>query len=88
MGKEHAIFSGDTLFIGDVGKLGPSQKKGSLTKEDLAGWLFDSLRNKIMVAGRCDRLSCPWRRFCLWQKYEPKPGILWATRKRQIMPAG
>jgi hydroxyacylglutathione hydrolase len=48
-GKEHAIFSGDTLFIGDVGRPDLAQKKGSLTKEDLAGWLFDSLRNKIMT---------------------------------------
>ncbi len=47
-GKEHAIFSGDTLFIGDVGRPDLAQKKGDLTKEDLAGWLFDSLRNKIM----------------------------------------
>ena len=47
-GKPHAIFSGDTLFIGDVGRPDLAQKKGSLTKEDLAGWLYDSLRNKIM----------------------------------------
>jgi hydroxyacylglutathione hydrolase len=47
-GREHAIFSGDTLFIGDVGRPDLAQKKGSLTKEDLAGWLYDSLRNKIM----------------------------------------
>lgn len=47
-GKEHAIFSGDTLFIGDVGRPDLAQKKGSLTKEDLAGWLYDSLRSKIM----------------------------------------
>ncbi|MBX2873606.1 MAG: MBL fold metallo-hydrolase [Saprospiraceae bacterium] len=48
-GKEHAIFTGDTLFIGDVGRPDLAQKQGSLTKEDLAGWLYDSLRNKIMV---------------------------------------
>lgn len=47
-GKEHAIFSGDTLFIGDVGRPDLAQKAGSITKEDLAGMLFDSLRNKIM----------------------------------------
>lgn len=47
-GKEHAIFSGDTLFIGDVGRPDLAQKKGSVTKEDLAGWLYDSLREKIM----------------------------------------
>ena len=48
-GKEHAIFTGDTLFIGDVGRPDLAQKKGSLTKEDLAGWLYDSLRGKIMT---------------------------------------
>lgn len=47
-GKEHAIFSGDTLFIGDVGR--PDLAiKSDLTKEDLASMLFDSLRNKIMT---------------------------------------
>tara|TARA_Y100001972_G_C7662915_1_gene334618 strand:+ start:3185 stop:4588 length:1404 start_codon:yes stop_codon:yes gene_type:complete len=46
-GKEHAIFSGDTLFIGDVGRPDLAQK-GDLTQDDLAGFLFDSLRNKIM----------------------------------------
>ena len=48
-GLPHAIFSGDTLFIGDVGRPDLAQKQGSVTKEDLAGWLFDSLRNKIMT---------------------------------------
>lgn len=47
-GKAYAIFSGDTLFIGDVGRPDLAQK-GAFTKEDLAGQLFDSLRNKIMV---------------------------------------
>ena len=46
-GKNHAIFSGDTLFLGDVGRPDLAQK-GSMTQEDLAGMLFDSLRNKIM----------------------------------------
>jgi glyoxylase-like metal-dependent hydrolase (beta-lactamase superfamily II)/rhodanese-related sulfurtransferase len=48
-GKAHAIFTGDTLFIGDVGRPDLAQKKGHLTKEDLAGWLYDSLRTKIMI---------------------------------------
>lgn len=48
-GKESAIFTGDTLFIGDVGRPDLAQKQGSVTKEDLAGWLFDSLREKIMT---------------------------------------
>jgi glyoxylase-like metal-dependent hydrolase (beta-lactamase superfamily II)/rhodanese-related sulfurtransferase len=46
-GKERALFSGDTLFIGDVGRPDLAVKT-SLTKEDLAGHLFDSLRNKIL----------------------------------------
>ncbi len=46
--KPYAIFTGDTLFIGDVGRPDLAQKSGELTKEDLAGWLYDSLRNKIM----------------------------------------
>ena len=46
-GKNHAIFSGDTLFLGDVGR--PDLAiKSDLTKEDLAEMLYDSLRNKIM----------------------------------------
>ena len=48
-GKEHAIFTGDTLFIGDVGRPDLAQKATGLTQEDLAGWLYDSLRNKLMV---------------------------------------
>ncbi len=47
-GKDYAIFTGDTLFIGDVGRPDLAQKSGSITKEDLAGWLYDSLRYKIM----------------------------------------
>ncbi len=48
-GREHAIFSGDTLFIGDVGRPDLAQKGAELTQEDLAGWLFDSLRTKVMT---------------------------------------
>jgi glyoxylase-like metal-dependent hydrolase (beta-lactamase superfamily II)/rhodanese-related sulfurtransferase len=48
-GNEHALFSGDTLFIGDVGRPDLAQKViADLTQEILAGHLFDSLRNKIM----------------------------------------
>jgi hydroxyacylglutathione hydrolase len=48
-GKEIAIFTGDTLFIGDVGRPDLAQKiVGDLTQDKLAGYLFDSLRNKIM----------------------------------------
>ena len=47
-GKDHAIFSGDTLFLGDVGRPDLAQKMGSITEKDLAGLLYDSLRQKIM----------------------------------------
>ncbi|GAB7256181.1 MBL fold metallo-hydrolase [Polaribacter sp. OB-PA-B3] len=46
-GKNHALFSGDTLFLGDVGRPDLAQK-GDVTEKDLAGFLFDSLRTKIM----------------------------------------
>lgn len=47
-GKETALFSGDTLFIGDVGRPDLAQKSADISKEDLAEILFDSLRQKIM----------------------------------------
>jgi len=47
-GTDHAIFTGDTLFLGDVGRPDLAQEMGSITTEDLAGFLYDSLRNKIM----------------------------------------
>lgn len=47
-GKDHAIFSGDTLFLGDVGRPDLAQKAADMTQEELAGILYDSLRNKIM----------------------------------------
>jgi hydroxyacylglutathione hydrolase len=47
-GKDNAIFSGDTLFLGDVGRPDLAQKAANLTQEQLAGLLYDSLMNKIM----------------------------------------
>jgi len=47
-GAENCVFSGDTLFIGDVGRPDLAVKS-DLTQEDLAGHLFDSLRNKLMT---------------------------------------
>lgn len=47
-GKDHAIFSGDTLFIGDVGRPDLAQKAASMTMEQLAATLYHSLREKIM----------------------------------------
>lgn len=46
--KDIAIFSGDTLFLGDVGRPDLAQKAADLTQEDLAGILYESLRKKIM----------------------------------------
>jgi hydroxyacylglutathione hydrolase len=46
-GTPHCLFTGDTLFIGDVGRPDLAQKNGSLTKEDLAGLLYDSLNAKV-----------------------------------------
>jgi len=46
-GKEHCIFTGDTLFIGDVGR--PDLLDGKMTSEELASMLYDSLNNKIKI---------------------------------------
>ena len=47
-GNQKAIFSGDTLFLGDVGRPDLAQKAANMTQEKLAGILYDSLRQKIM----------------------------------------
>lgn len=47
-GKDHAIFSGDTLFLGDVGRPDLAQKAADMTQEQLAGLLYESLNTKIM----------------------------------------
>jgi len=47
-GKEHAVFTGDTLFLGDVGRPDLAQKTANMTKEELAGLLYESLYNKIL----------------------------------------
>lgn len=48
-GKDFALFSGDTLFLGDVGRPDLAQKAADMTQEQLAGILFDSLRTKVMT---------------------------------------
>jgi len=48
-GKDHSLFSGDTLFIGDVGRPDLAQKAASMTQEELAATLFHSLRDKVMT---------------------------------------
>ncbi len=45
-GKAHAIFTGDTLFVGDVGR--PDLSSGEMSSEELAGILYDSIQNKLM----------------------------------------
>lgn len=46
-GKDVCVFTGDTLFVGDVGR--PDLLDGIMTKEELAGMMYDSLRNKLMT---------------------------------------
>ena len=47
-GKDYAVFTGDTLFVGDVGRPDLAQKDNEITIEELAGMLYDSLHEKIM----------------------------------------
>lgn len=48
-GKEHSLFTGDTLFIGDVGRPDLAQKAAHMTQEELAATLYKSLRTKVMT---------------------------------------
>jgi len=47
--RQHSVFTGDTLFLGEVGRPDLAVKSGDITMEDLAGLLYDSLRNRLMV---------------------------------------
>jgi hydroxyacylglutathione hydrolase len=47
-GKDHAVFTGDTLFVGDVGRPDLAQKGADLTMEDLAGMMYQSIQKQIM----------------------------------------
>jgi hydroxyacylglutathione hydrolase len=47
-GKDYCVFTGDTLFVGDVGRPDLAQKGDTITMEDLAGMMYDSLHNKII----------------------------------------
>ena len=71
-GKEKAIFTGDTLFIGDVGRPDLAQKVvEELTQEKLASMMYDSLRNKIMpLPDDVSRLPRTWCRERLWKEHE------------------
>lgn len=46
-GKNHCVFTGDTLFVGDVGRPDLAQKGEDLTMQDLAGMMYDSIHNKL-----------------------------------------
>lgn len=48
LGKDRSIFTGDTLFLGDVGRPDLAQKAANLTQEELAGLLYDSIQTKLM----------------------------------------
>ena len=48
MRDQHGVFTGDTLFVGDVGRPDLAVKSGEITQDDLAGFMYDSLRNKLM----------------------------------------
>jgi glyoxylase-like metal-dependent hydrolase (beta-lactamase superfamily II)/rhodanese-related sulfurtransferase len=47
-GKDHCVFTGDTLFVGDVGRPDLAQKEAAITMEELAGMLYESLQKKII----------------------------------------
>ncbi len=46
-GKDHCVFTGDTLFVGDVGRPDLAQKENEITTEDLAGMMYDSIHSKL-----------------------------------------
>ena len=46
-GKDHCVFTGDTLFVGDVGRPDLAQKGADLTMQDLAGMMYDSIHKKL-----------------------------------------
>ena len=47
-GKNHSVFTGDTLFVGDVGRPDLAQKGADLTMADLAGMMYDSIHSKLV----------------------------------------
>lgn len=47
-GKNHCVFTGDTLFVGDVGRPDLAQKGEEITMNDLAGMMYDSIQKKLL----------------------------------------
>lgn len=47
-GKNHCVFTGDTLFVGDVGRPDLAQKGAEITMQDLAGMMYDSIQSKLV----------------------------------------
>ena len=87
-GKPHAIFTGDTLFLGDVGRPDLAQKGVDMTQEELAGTLFDSLRNKIMTLPD-DVIVYPGHgagSACGKEHEQRDRSARWATRRPRTMP--
>ena len=63
----HAIFTGDTLFVGDVGR--PDLFSGEQSKEELAGYLFESLNSKIKnLVDNVTVYPAQWAGICLRQE--------------------
>jgi hypothetical protein len=59
-GKDHCVFTGDTLFVGDVGRPDLAQKSNELTTSDLAGMMYDSIHSKLFPLQMVCCLSCTW----------------------------
>ena len=57
-GKDNCIFTGDTLFLGDVGIPDVAQRYMGVSKEELAGILYDSINNKIKPLSGYTEISC------------------------------
>ena len=67
-GKDHCVFTGDTLFVGDVGRPDLAQKGEEITMNDLAGMLYDSIHSKLSPLADDVIISCTWTRQCMRQK--------------------
>lgn len=87
-GNNHAIFSGDTLFLGDVGRPDLAQKAADMTQEELRRPALRELAKQVNAPGRRgNRLSRPWCRLCMRQKPEQGDRRDYrGTKKNQLCP--